>query len=155
VGVRLASTSIDDLYRDSVVGDFVARSLDGWLRWQRLGQAAVGAFFAVLWPAVGLPTAAAVQTLSEELRSVDTRLKAQDVALQTLRAEFRSLMMDLLPAQRTEDKVHAELVEQLAAVPAQRDSHETTNNATPAGLPEQLAGGRTVQDRRKGEAVTG
>ncbi len=144
-GVRLASTSVDDLYRDSVVSDFMARSLDGWLRWQRLSQAAASAFFAALWPAVGLPTAAAVQALSEELRSVDTRLKAQDVALQTLRAELLSLMTDLLPAQRPESKVRTELVEQLAAMPAQRNSKETaTTNATPAGLPEQL--NRTTSD---------
>ena len=137
-GVRLASTSVDDLYRDAVVSDFMARSLDGWLRWQRLSQAAASAFFAALWPAVGLPTAAAVQALSEELRSVDTRLKAQDVALQTLRAELLSLMTDLLPAQRPESKVHTELVEQLAAMPAQKNSKETATNATPAGWPEQL-----------------
>jgi len=144
-GVRLASTSVDYLYRDAVVSDFMARSLDGWLRWQRLSQAAASAFFAALWPAVGLPTAAAVQALSEELRSVDTRLKAQDVALQTLRAEFLSLMTDLLPAQRPESKVRTELVEQLAAMPAQRNSKETaTTNATPAGLPEQL--NRTTSD---------
>ncbi|MGH9428983.1 MAG: hypothetical protein ACRD2L_22080, partial [Terriglobia bacterium] len=44
--VRLISTSIDDLYRNPLFGNFIARSLDQWLRWQRLSQAMTGAFFA-------------------------------------------------------------------------------------------------------------
>ena len=154
-GVRLASASIDDAYRDPVVGDFVARFLDGWLRWQQLSQVVAGAFFTALWPAVGLPTAAAVQALYEELRSVDARLQAQDVALQILRTEFRSLTADLLLARPKESKVHAELEEPLAAVPVQQNSQATAHNAMPVGLPEKLAGRPAVQDRGKGEAVTG
>lgn len=84
--VRLANASMDDLYRNPVFGDLLARSLDRWLRWQRLSQAMTGAFFAALWPAMGLPTAAAVQALHEDLHSLDTRLKAQAAPGQTLRA---------------------------------------------------------------------
>lgn len=152
-GVRLASASIDDLYRDPAVGDLMARSIDGWLRWQRLSQAMAGAFFATLWPAVGLPTAAAVQALYEELRSVDTRLNAQDAVLQTVRAELRSLTAALLPTQRKESKVHTELAEQLAAMPARRNSHETATSAMLAGLPEKLEDGHAVKNQRKDEAL--
>ena len=50
VWVRLASASIDNLYRSPLFGDVLASSLDRWLRWQRLNQTAVGTFFAALWP---------------------------------------------------------------------------------------------------------
>src|SRR2546426_2606722 len=66
--VRLASASIDGMYRNSLFGEMVARSLDGVLRWQRLSQALVGAVFAGLWPALGLPAAATVQALHEDLQ---------------------------------------------------------------------------------------
>lgn len=80
-GVRLATTTIDNLYRTPVFGEVVARSLDAVLRWQRLGNALVGAAGAGLWPVLGLPTAATVQglraevqALREELRSTATEL---------------------------------------------------------------------------------
>src|SRR2546422_3573440 len=50
--VRLASTSIDELYRNSLFGEVVARALDGTLRWQRLSNAWAGTFFCRLWPVV-------------------------------------------------------------------------------------------------------
>jgi hypothetical protein len=80
--VRLATVTIDNLYRIPLFGEVVARSLDATLRWQRLSNALVGASFAGLWPAIGLPTAAAVQglraevqTLREELHSAATDLR--------------------------------------------------------------------------------
>jgi hypothetical protein len=91
VWVRMASASIDELYRNPLFGDLVAHSLDELLRWQRLSMALAGVAFAGLWPAVGLPTAAAVQGLSEQLRSIDIHLKAQEAQLQSLREELRSL----------------------------------------------------------------
>jgi hypothetical protein len=104
--VRLASTSIDDLYSSPLFGEVLARSLDRWLRWQRLNQVTVGTFFAALWPAVGLPTAEAVQALHEEISSLDIRLQAQDATTQTLRGDLRALQTlreefrAALPAQR-------------------------------------------------------
>ena len=80
--VRLATATINNLYRIPLFGEVVARSLDASLRWQRLSNALIGASFAGLWPAVGLPTAAAVQglraevqTLREELYSATTDLR--------------------------------------------------------------------------------
>jgi hypothetical protein len=80
-GVRLATASIDTLYRSPVFGEVVARSLDVMLRWQRLSNALVGASVAGLWPILGLPTAATVQGLRAEV--------------QTLREELRSAASDL------------------------------------------------------------
>ena len=123
--VRIASASIDELYRNPLLGDLVARSLDEVLRWQRLSAALVGAAFAGLWPAVGLPTAAAVEGLSEQLRSVDSHLKAQEAQLQTLREELRSLAAGL-PAYRKKREPIARLDAPLKAAAAKINGHRTT-----------------------------
>ena len=73
--VRLTTATIANLSRMPVFGEVVVRSFDAMLRWQRLSNALVGASFAGLWPAVGLPTAAAVQGLREELHSAATDLR--------------------------------------------------------------------------------
>src|SRR5262249_52523388 len=80
--VRLATATIDNLYRTPLFGEVVVQSLDATLRWQRLSNALVGASFAGLWPVIGLPTAATVQglrsevqTLHQELRSATTDLR--------------------------------------------------------------------------------
>jgi hypothetical protein len=83
--VRLATAAVDNLYRTPLFGEAVARSLDSMLRWQRLSNALVGTWFAGLWPAVGLPTAAAVQGLRAEV--------------QALREELHSSATDLLLAE--------------------------------------------------------
>jgi hypothetical protein len=138
--VRLASASIDDLYRSPLFGDVLARSLDRWLRWQRLSQTAAGTFFAALWPAVGLPTAEAVQALHEELSSLDIRLKAQDATAQTLRGDFRALQT---------------LREELrAALSAQRNGNGAGTDTTRAVQHKKLANGHATKERRKSDVVT-
>ena len=126
--VRLASTSIDDLYRNSLFGDMIARTLDSSLRWQRLSNAWAGAFFGGLWPVVGLPTAAAVQALQEGVQSLTARLKAQEAQIQALRTELRSLTLDL-PTQRKRRAPGARLDAPLKALPAKMNGHQT--NAFP------------------------
>lgn len=77
--VRLATTTIDRLYRTPMFGEATARSLDLFLQGQRLSNAFSGAFFTNLWNTVGLPTAAEnqalraeVQALREEVRTLTT-----------------------------------------------------------------------------------
>jgi hypothetical protein len=122
--VRLASTTIDELYRNSLFGEITARALDRSLRWQRFSNAWAGAFFAGLWPAVGLPAAATVQTLHEEVRSLTTRLKAQDAQIQALRAEVRMLSVDF-PAPRKRRAPGAKLDASLKPLPAKMNGHQT------------------------------
>ncbi len=98
--VRLASASIDGMYRNSLFGEMVTRSLDGVLRWQRLSQALIGAVFAGLWPALGLPAAARVHALHEDLQPLAARLMAQDAQLYALRQELRSLIAGLPPQRK-------------------------------------------------------
>jgi len=172
--VRLTNASVDDLYRNPLFGDVLARSLDGWLRWQRLSQALVGAFFAALWPAVGLPTAAAVQALHEDLSSLDAHVKAQDTAVQTLRTglralqssreDFRLLTADL-PTRKREDQSRARLAERRAILSAQRNGNgngAVHNNGTRAaphkkltnGHARHVANGHAAKGRRKNDAIT-
>jgi hypothetical protein len=161
--VRLATASIDDLYRNSLSGDLMARSLDRGLHWRRLNQAAAGAFFAALWPAVGLPTAAAVQALQEEIAALDARMKVQDAiaqtlreetrALQALREEFRFLIAALL-TQSTEDQARIALAGQRAHTPAQKNGKEAGNGNAQDMMYKKLTAGSMAKDRRKSDAVT-
>jgi len=126
--VRLTTTSIDELYTNSLFGEIVARSLDGGLRWQRLSQAWAGAFFAGLWPAMGLPTAAAVQALYAEVQFLAARLTAQDTQIGALHEEVRSVAVDP-PAQRKRRAPSAKLDASLKALPVKMNGHRAV--ATP------------------------
>jgi len=123
--VRLASTSIDELYRNSLFGEIAARTLDSSLRWQRFSNAWAGAFFGGLWPVVGLPTAAAVQALQEGVQSLTARLRSQEAQIQALRTEVRSLTTDL-PTQRKRRAPSARLDAQLKTLPAKMNGHQTS-----------------------------
>ncbi|HEV8712043.1 MAG TPA: hypothetical protein VGX03_04350 [Candidatus Binatia bacterium] len=129
--VRLTSTSIDELYRNSLFGEIAARALDSSLRWQRFSNAWAGTFFGGLWPAVGLPTAAAVQALQEGVQSLTVRLKAQDAQIQALRTELRSLAADL-PTQRKRRAPSTRLDASLKALPARMNGHQTGTFPTPS-----------------------
>ena len=137
--VRFTSTSLDELYRNPLFAATVARSLDGWLRWRQLSNALAGAFFAGLWPAVGLPKTTEVQALHVEVRA--------------LREEFRSLTADLFLAQSKESKVHTELAEQLEALPTRLNGKGTVNNAMQAGLHKKPLGGDVAKERREKDAA--
>lgn len=76
-GVRLVSSATDSLYRSSLFGNAIARSVDATLRWQRLSHAVTGAVFTGLWQAVGLPTAAETQALRSELQALREELRDQ------------------------------------------------------------------------------
>lgn len=127
--VRLASTAIDELYRNSLFGEIAARALDRSLRWQRLSNVLADAFFGGLWPAVGLPTAAAVQALHGEVQVLTTRLKAQDAQIQALRTELRVLITDL-PAHRKRRAPSAKLDAPLNTLPGKMNGHRTVASPT-------------------------
>ena len=136
--VRFTSASLDEIYHNPLFAAVVARSLDGWLRWQQLSTALAGAFFAGLWPAVGLPKTTEIQALHVEVRA--------------LREEVRSLTANLFPAQSKESKVHAELAEQLEVLPARLNGNGTVTNLQ-AGLQKKPPGGHTAKERREKDAT--
>ncbi|HVB78879.1 MAG TPA: hypothetical protein VNE82_02890 [Candidatus Binataceae bacterium] len=81
--VRLLSESANGLYASPEVGASVGRSMDASLKWQRLGSAMTGAFFAALWPALGLPSAAELTELRAEVGALrddlaEARLEAEE-----------------------------------------------------------------------------
>jgi hypothetical protein len=65
--VRLMSESANSFYDSPELGASVGRSMEASLKWQRMGSAMAGAFFAALWPAVGLPTATELIELRAEV----------------------------------------------------------------------------------------
>jgi hypothetical protein len=77
--VRLATTTIDSLYRLPMFGDVIARSLEGMLRIQQVNNALAGAFFTGLWQTVGLPTAAETQALRAEVQALREELRSQHI----------------------------------------------------------------------------
>jgi hypothetical protein len=80
--VQLLNASTDGLYASPEVGSALGRSMEASLRWQRLGSAMTGAFFAALWPAVGLPSAAELTELRAEVGAL-----RDDLAMARLEAE--------------------------------------------------------------------
>ena len=80
--VRLINESANTLYASPEVGSSMGRSMEGALKWQRLGSAMASAFFAALWPAVGLPSAAELTELRAEVGAL-----RDDLAMARLEAE--------------------------------------------------------------------
>jgi hypothetical protein len=80
--VQLLNESANGLYASPEVGSSVGRSMEASLKWQRLGSAMTGAFFAALWPAVGLPSAAELTELRAEVGAL-----RDDLAVARLEAE--------------------------------------------------------------------
>jgi hypothetical protein len=159
--VRLANAAIDELYRTPLFGDLLGRSLDRWLRWQRLNRVTIGTFFANLWATVGLPPAEAVQALHEELYSVDVRLQAQEATAQSLRGELRALqtvheelrgLIAELPTLR--QKIRAEREEHRVALLTESNGKGAGTYPVRAGLHKKLANGHVAKEKRKNDVVT-
>jgi hypothetical protein len=82
--VQLLGESANGLYASPEIGAAVGRSMETSLKWQRMGSAMTGAFFASLWPAVGLPSAAELTELRAEVGALrddlaTARLEAEEV----------------------------------------------------------------------------
>lgn len=66
-------------YSTPAVGRVVGRAMERTLRFQRLADAAAGALFATLWPALGLPTAIEVRALRDAVNSLREELRAASI----------------------------------------------------------------------------
>jgi hypothetical protein len=82
VWVKLLNESANGLYASPEVGSSIGRSMEASLRWQRLGSAMTDAFFAALWPAIGLPSAVELSELRAEVGAL-----RDDLAMARLEAE--------------------------------------------------------------------
>ena len=81
--VRLASRTVDGWYRTPLFAQTTARSLEGFLRWQQVGNAFTKTVLTGLAQAAGLPSRADTKALQAEiqvLREEVTVLRATPVA---------------------------------------------------------------------------
>jgi hypothetical protein len=81
-GVAITTELTNRLYTSRRVGRVSGRALDASLKLQRLADAASGAFFAALWPIVGLPTASEMRRLTEEIESLREQLRPSELAIE-------------------------------------------------------------------------
>lgn len=91
--VRMASAAIDGLYRNPLFSTAFGRVLSSTLQWQQMSNALSGAVFSSLWKAIGAPTAADIEGLSEQVRSLQNQLSeaTQKKELQKLAEHIRTL----------------------------------------------------------------
>jgi hypothetical protein len=73
-GVRLATTAVDTLYRTALFSETVSTAVNQALRWQQVGNAVSSVFLGSLWRTLGLPTAAEVHSLANQLRTLEARV---------------------------------------------------------------------------------
>ena len=84
--VQVVNESTNSLYASPEVGSSMGRTMEASLRWQRLGSAMTDAFFAALWPAVGLPSAAELSELRAEVGALRDDLAAARLEAEEARA---------------------------------------------------------------------
>ena len=73
--VGAANDVTNQLFVSPAVGNVLGGAIDIVLRWQRFNAAVAGAFFAALWPAVGLPAASDVEAIRIDVRSMREELR--------------------------------------------------------------------------------
>ncbi len=73
--IGAANYVINRLFTSPAVGNALGGAIDTMLRWQRFNAAVAGAFFAALWPAVGLPSASDVEAIRIDVRSMREELR--------------------------------------------------------------------------------
>lgn len=90
--VAIANGATNRVFTTPAIAKLTARSLDAAVRWQRLNNAVQGAFFATLWPSLGLPTATEVQAARDELSEIRGEIQAMRIAAEqraATRREFK------------------------------------------------------------------
>jgi hypothetical protein len=91
-GIRVATTAIDTLYRTPLFSDAVSNSANQLLRWQQMGNAVNRVLLAGFWQMLGVPTAAEIQALAEQVRMLETHMNEsmQNTPHRTSPIRFRS-----------------------------------------------------------------
>jgi len=104
--VGAANNATNRLYSSPALGG----AIDVMLRWQRFNAAVAGAFFAALWPAVGLPSAAEVEALRRDMRSMREEVRdavAERDSKDELASGLEKAIRESVVSQRVEDKIAA------------------------------------------------
>lgn len=102
--VGVATDLTNRAYTNPTAGRVAGRVIERTLRVQRLADAVAGAFFAVLWPGIGLPSASDVGALRLEVRSLREEIRSardrdKEVSVRVL-DEFENARGEAQPAQR-------------------------------------------------------
>jgi hypothetical protein len=105
--IGLTNDATNRLYTNETVGAIAGRTMEAIVGWQRFNNAVAGAFFAALWPAVGLPTAtevegvrADIKTLREELREAVAERDSSKAFARELRDVVRDSVGRNRPSER-------------------------------------------------------
>jgi hypothetical protein len=77
--VAIANDATNRVFTTPAIAGLTSRSLEAAVRWQRLNNALAGAFFASLWPSLGLPTATEVQAAREDLSEIRGEIQAMRI----------------------------------------------------------------------------
>ncbi len=77
--VGAATDTINRVYKARATARVLSTVTERTLRVQRLADAARGAFFAVLWPGLGLPSSAEVKSLKAEIKALREEVRAARV----------------------------------------------------------------------------
>lgn len=78
-GIAIATELTNRVYSSRRVGRVSGRTLDASLKVRRLADAGSGAFFAALWPMIGLPTASEMRRLTDEIESLREQLRPSEL----------------------------------------------------------------------------
>jgi hypothetical protein len=108
--VRAASAAIDGLYRNPLFSNVFGRAVSTALQWQQVSNAVSGTVFTSLWKAVGVPTAADIEGLSEQVRTLQHRLSevAQQKDVHKLAEHLRTIEARLPRTAPTPLRAHYE-----------------------------------------------
>ena len=73
--IGAANSATNTVFTSPTVGNVLGGAIDIMLRYQRFNAAVAGAFFSALWPSVGLPSAAEVESVRGEVRAMREELR--------------------------------------------------------------------------------
>jgi len=81
--ISITNQANDALLSSPRLAAALSRASELALQWQRVSQSIAGAFFATLWPNVGLPTAKEIDALKAEVHGMREELRATRSAART------------------------------------------------------------------------
>jgi hypothetical protein len=93
--VAIANDTTNRVFTTPAIARLTSRSLEAAVRWQRLNNAVQSAFFATLWPSIGLPTATEMQAARDELSEIHGEIQAMRIDSQqraAARREFKPVV---------------------------------------------------------------
>lgn len=95
--VRVAKTAVNEVYKTPLFAEFATTALERTLRWQQWQHTIASAVAASVTPLTGLPTAATVDAMQEELHSLRASVAEQTAHLRALRTELQIQRTEHVP----------------------------------------------------------